>query len=117
MFRYVVFVVVAAAVFVAATSNEVYVIASPPELAWHTILRKAESIVGFAVVALLGAWCLGRRPNRALILILGGLAYSAAIEAAQYAQGSLEGRRMEAFDIFCGGVGGALAALIVRLVG
>lgn len=115
MWKFVLFLIVAAAMFVAAVSNEVYAVASPPSLGWHIALRKVESIVGFTVVALTAAWWLGGRRNLPGLLIVGTAAYSALIELAQLSRGSTEGWASSVFDVACGAFGGAVADVVVEV--
>lgn len=108
-------IVTAAVLFWAATSNEVYDLTSPPALSWHVLLRKAYSVVAFAVVGLTAEKALGvsrRSVLRATLLIA---LYSAAIEVVQWIDGSHEGLRWNAFDVLCGAVGGALGALAAQV--
>lgn len=95
-------------------SNLVYVLASPPDLDWHTVLRKTESVVAFAVVGLSMAWWLAGRRHLTAILIFGMVAYSALIEVGQSFTGSPESWRYHIFDIACGALGGYLASLIAQ---
>jgi VanZ family protein len=104
---------VAAALYLAAINNDVYLIASPPNLAWHTFLRKAESLVAFALVGLLAGWTIGPRRNFALLLAVALAAYSALIEVGQRLTGTHEPLRLSLFDVTCGAVGGVVAAWIM----
>lgn len=114
-------VLVAAALYAIALSNAAYELTSPSYLSWHVVLRKAYSIVAFALVGYLLRRALrenGREEPRATIVacVAGVAAYSAAIEVGQFFCGSHEGLGWNAIDTVCGGVGGALAAadLIAR---
>jgi hypothetical protein len=114
--RLTIFVVVAAVVYVAGVSNEVYTIASPPALGLHTVIRKVESIVAFAVVALAMAWWLGKRPHLATYLVTGTALYSALIEIGQRVSGSHERLAESLFDVFCGLVAGYIVAALTACV-
>ena len=113
--RFVVFAIVAAAGFALATSSEVYLVASPPWITYHVLLRKVESVAAFAVVALALAWWLGRRPRLGIILPVALAAYSALIEVAQRLLGSHENNWESLFDVACGALGGYIAALLVPI--
>lgn len=108
-----VFVVVAAAMFALATSGEVYVVASPPSLTYHVLLRKIESVVAFTAVALTLAWWLGRRRRLGPILVVALAVYSALIEVAQRLGGSHENNWESLFDVACGALGGYIAAIAI----
>jgi hypothetical protein len=108
-------VVAAAALFWAATSNEVYDLTSPPALAWHVLLRKAYSVVAFAVVGLTLDKALGPRRHSVLRATIAVALYSAAIEVVQWIDGSHEGLGWNTFDVLCGAAGGALGALLAAL--
>jgi len=112
--RFTIFLILAVAFYVAALSNTVYVIASPPDLGWHTVLRKVESVVAFTVLGLALAWWLAGRRYLSAILIFGMAAYSALIEAGQQLTGSPEGWHQHIFDIACGALGGLIASLIAQ---
>lgn len=97
-------------------SNEVYKVASPPHLEFHTAIRKAESVVGFALVALTMAWWL--RPRRAHLtttLVAGTAIYSALIEVGQRLEGSYEQLVESVFDVACGALGGYIVAALIAL--
>lgn len=105
-------VVVGTTLFVLACRNDFYQLTSPEALSWHVALRKAYSIVAFALVAYLLRRALEAegRPGATVVACVAGLAaYSAAIEVGQYVSGSREGPVWNAIDIGCGAVGGALA--------
>ncbi len=105
--------IVAAIVYVLALSHEVYAVTSPPSLDWHVFLRKAYSIVAFALVGYLAgrAWIeQGRRPTAAGCALTIAL-YSGAIEIGQALHGSHEGLASNAFDVACGAFGGWAGAL------
>ena len=111
--------VVAAVLFAAAISNEFYQLTSPPSLSWHVLLRKAYSIVAFALVAYLLRRALREhgRQRVALTCILGVAAYSGAIEIVQAFLGSREGFGWNAIDVVCGAAGGALGSCGLRADG
>lgn len=107
---------VAAALYAIALSDAAYELTSPVELSFHVLLRKTYSIVAFALVGYLLRRALresGRDAPRATIVacIAGVAAYSAAIEVGQWLAGSHEGLAWNAFDTFCGAVGGTLAVV------
>jgi len=79
-------------------------------LAPTRILRKAYSIVAFAIVGFFVA-PLARRRSRLLVDAAIVAAFSTLIEVVQKLSGSHEGYACNAFDIFCGAAGGALGAL------
>jgi hypothetical protein len=101
-------VAVAAALFWAATSNEVYDVTSPPGFSFHILLRKTYSIAAFALVGFTADKALGPSARAALRGALAVAAYSAAIEVAQAALGSHEGLVWNAVDVLCGAAGGWL---------
>jgi hypothetical protein len=107
-------VVAAAALFWAATSNEVYDLTSPPALEWHVLVRKAYSVVAFALVGITVDKALGPSPHSVLRATLLVAAYSAAIEVVQWIDGSQEGLAWNAFDVLCGAAGGALGTFVLR---
>jgi hypothetical protein len=102
---------VAAVLFAAALSNVLYELTSPPTLTWHVVLRKAYSIVAFALVGYLFRRSLTERGRTAVVLpcIVGVALYSALIELGQALLGSHEGRGWNAFDVACGALGGSIA--------
>ncbi len=111
--------VVAAILYGVALSNSIYELTSPPALEWHVILRKFYSIVAFTLVGYLFRRSLVEwgRSDVVLPTILGVALYSAAIEVGQALMGSKEGLGWNAFDTFCGALGGTLAVadrLLVR---
>jgi hypothetical protein len=108
-------VLVAAVLFWAATSDLVYEATSPAELSFHILLRKAYSIVAFALVGFTADKALG--PSAKAVLrgaILVG-AYSAAIEVTQAWLGSKEGLAWNVSDTLCGVAGGALGVVAGRI--
>jgi apolipoprotein N-acyltransferase len=107
--------VVAAAMFWAAITNEVYEITSPSALSFHVLLRKAYSIAAFALVGFTADKALGsstRAPLRAALLVA---AYSGAIEIVQAIRGSAEGPVWNAVDVACGAAGGWLGVMLGRI--
>ena len=104
-------VAVAAALFWAATSNEVYDITSPPALTFHVVLRKTYSIVAFALVGFTADKALGPTTRAAVRGALAVAAYSAAIEVVQAARGSHEGSVWSTLDVLCGAAGGWLGVV------
>jgi hypothetical protein len=110
-------VTVAAALFWAATSNEVYDLTSPPALSFHVLLRKTYSIAAFALVGFTADKALGPSGRAAVRAALVVAAYSAAIEVAQAARGSHEGLAWNAVDVLCGAVGGWLGVVAGRISG
>ena len=108
---------VATLFYFAAISSEVYILASPPDLASHTFLRKAESLIAFTVVGVLVAWTIGPRRSLPVTLAVILAAYSALIEIGQRLTGTHESLRLSLFDITCGAVGGLVAGLIMARLG
>jgi hypothetical protein len=104
-------VAVAAALFWAATSNEVYDVTSPPGLSFHIVLRKTYSIVAFALVGFTADKALGPSARAVLRGAVAVAAYSAAIEVVQAARGSHEGLAWSTFDVLCGAAGGWLGVV------
>ncbi len=104
-------VVVAVALYALACNDEFYRLTSPPELSWHVLLRKAYSVVAFALVGYLARRALAENGRTRVVLacIAGVALYSAAIEVGQFLLGSTEGLGWNAFDTLCGALGGALA--------
>jgi len=107
--------VIAAVLFWVATSEAVYELTSPPELSWHVALRKAYSIVAFALVGMTADKALGPSARPALRAALLVAAYSGAIEIAQAWRGSHEGPRWNAIDVLCGAAGGWLGVTAERI--
>jgi hypothetical protein len=107
--RWLTFAAVAAGFFFIALSNEVYNLTSPPTLSWHVLLRKALSIVAFAVVGGAFVWASGASLRRSALVIA---LYSGAIEIAQHFVDGPEPYVFNAVDVLCGALGGALGALI-----
>jgi hypothetical protein len=105
----------AAALFWAATSDEVYDATSPPTLSWHVLLRKAYSIAAFALVGLSADKALGASARPVLRAALLVAAYSGAIEVVQAWHGSHEGALWNAEDVACGALGGVLGVAAARI--
>ncbi len=105
---------VAAALFWAATSNEVYDVTSPPGLSFHVLLRKTYSIAAFALVGFTADKALGPSARAGLRAALVVAAYSAAIEVAQAVRGSHEGVAWNVVDVLCGAAGGWLGVAVAR---
>jgi hypothetical protein len=108
-------IVIAAALFWAATSDVVYEATSPSAFSWHVVVRKAYSIVAFALIGFTADNALGpsaRAYARGAFLVA---AYSTAIEIAQAALGSHEGLVWNAIDVLCGAVGGSLGVFVERI--
>lgn len=108
-------VIAATLLYLVALSHEVYTVTSPAGLSWHVLLRKGYSIVAFALVGYLAGraaleW---RRRATGPGLTLAVALYSAAIEVGQAIHGSHEGLMSNAFDVFCGAVGGWLGFLFL----
>lgn len=83
----------------------------------RVILRKAYSVIAFAVVGFFADKSLRRRGNRTLRAMLAVAAFSTLIELAQYLHGTREGLVSNAFDIACGALGGWLGVVIARVLG
>jgi len=102
--------VLAIAFFLIAASHEIYLTTSPIEIPWHVALRKAYSIVAFALVGYAFRRALETSGKPVVVPCVAGLAlYSAAIEVAQGLHGSAEGFGWNVIDTLCGMVGGAVA--------
>jgi len=86
-----------------------------PDFSSVRLLRKAYSVIAFAIVGFFSAPLFARRSrlrNCALLVAL----FSTTIEIAQKLTGSAESLLSNAFDIGCGAVGGALGALLFNTV-
>jgi hypothetical protein len=105
----------AAVLFWAATSDAVYEATSPSSLSFHVWLRKAYSIVAFALIGYTSDKALPPSKRGTLRAILLVAMYSAAIEYAQRVDGSQEGLRWNVIDVLCGAVGGWLGAQADRV--
>lgn len=108
--------VVAATLFWAAVSNEVYDLTSPPFLSFHVVLRKAYSIAAFALVGFSADNALGPSARASLRGALLVAAYSAAIEVGQALHGTREGIVWNAIDVLCGALGGSLGVVGARFI-
>lgn len=107
--RWLLFAAIAVGFFVAALSNDVYNLTSPPAFSLHVLLRKLYSVVAFALVGGAYVWASGASWRRTALSIA---AYSGAIEIAQHFTYGREELIWNAIDVVCGGLGGALGALI-----
>lgn len=102
--------------FVIAISSAAYEATSPSWLPFHVLLRKAYSIVAFALVG----FTLARTTQfagRAWSPIKVGLSvglYSAFIEVCQRLAGARESLAQESLDVIAGIIGGVLGALAAR---
>lgn len=81
------------------------------------ILRKAYSLLAFAVLGFVADKALPRRGNRALRAAVVVAAFSALIEIGQWLHGTREGLASNAFDIGCGAIGGWLGVIAARVLG
>lgn len=109
-------VLVALALYLASLRADFYQLTSPFELPWHVTLRKIYSVGAFALVAFLARRALferGFRPTPRGTILIGAL-FSAAIEIGQYRMGSQEGLGWNAFDIFCGALGGGASLIAIK---
>lgn len=120
--------------FLLALNSDIYKSTSPPNLAEHVfgeaaarsgrpfgislhiVLRKLYSIGAFALVGWTALQALPRRRRSLARMTLLVAIYSAAIELAQWRGGSTEGWAMNALDVLCGALGGALAVIAERVV-
>ncbi len=105
---------VSGALYFAALNSDFYNLTSPFDFDLHVVLRKLYSVGAFALVSFLIARALAELglPIYARWVVLIGAAYSGAIEVGQFFNGSPEGLTWNAFDVGCGALGGALAALM-----
>lgn len=110
--RWALFAGVAAAIFAAALSGDVYDVTSPKALTHHVTLRKVYSIGAFAVVGLTYALARRRRAGVADTALAIAI-YSGFIECGQFFT-SDEPLSFELLDVACGAAGGALGALAAR---
>ncbi len=97
--------------YVLALRNDFYHLTSPTALPWHVALRKAYSIVAFAVVGYLARRALLENGREQVVVpcIIAVAIYSALIEVGQALLGSKEGFGWNIGDTLCGAVGGGLA--------
>ena len=105
----------AAALFWAATSNEVYELTSPPGLTFHVLLRKAYSIAAFALLGFSARKALGASALTPAAGALYVAVYSGAIEIVQAINGSHEGIAWNVADVLCGATGGWLGVVAERI--
>jgi hypothetical protein len=105
---------IAAVLFVAATIDESGV-TEPYRITRHVMLRKAYTVIAFALVGYTADKALGQSARPMLRATLLAAAYSGAIEVVQAMRGSHEGFAWNIFDIACGGVGGAVPLFVDRI--
>ena len=106
--------VVAVGFYVTALSGAVYELTSPSAFSFHIALRKAYSVVAFAIVGFLCAKVVREWQGRVPSLLHTALAiafYSGLIEVGQFLAHSHEGFASNVFDVACGAVGGALGRI------
>lgn len=89
-------------------------VGDPFGISLHVVIRKAYSIVAFALVCFLYAKAMALDARRALSIVLFGALFSAAIEAGQRLHHVHEGLGWNAVDVACGAAGGGVAALFLR---
>jgi len=110
--------VLAVALYIVAASNATYEATSPSWLSFHVLLRKAYSVVAFALVGFALAQAT-RYSGVQFGLVRGGAsvgAYSALIEFGQRVlAGARESLAQQSFDVACGIIGGGLGALIAQI--
>jgi hypothetical protein len=103
--------------FAIAISNAAYEATSPWWLTFHVLLRKAYSVVAFALVGFTLArttQLAGRAWGPAQVGLSVGL-YSALIEICQrLLAGARESIAQQSVDVGAGLIGGALGALVAR---
>jgi len=92
-----------------------------PHVSARTALRKIESVVAFAIVGMLVAISVRRRPNRTIIAIAAVAIFSSGIEVAQkLIDHSTESFAWNIIDVICGALGGLLGswfyAAVTKLV-
>jgi hypothetical protein len=87
-----------------------------PWLSLHIVLRKAYSIVAFAIVGFVVDKALPPIRRRGLRAALIVAAFSAVIEVVQVMHHSPEGFASNLFDIGCGAFGGWIAISLRRVV-
>ncbi len=108
--------------FAVAISNAAYEATSPSWLTFHVLLRKAYSVVAFALIGFVLARTLHvRRSLRSVLgIALGVGLYSAFIELGQWLySGAHETLAQQSFDVVCGLIGGAIGGALAgaRAVG
>lgn len=86
----------------------------PFGISLHVLVRKAYSIVAFALVCFLYAKAMAIDTRRSLAIVLFGAFFSAAIEAGQRLHHVHEGLGWNAVDVACGVAGGGIAAFFAR---
>ena len=103
--------------FTLALSNAVYEATSPSWLTFHVLLRKAYSVVAFALVGFSLArttQVAGRSWNPVQVGLSVGL-YSALIEVCQrLLAGARESFAQQSVDVAAGLIGGALGAVVAE---
>lgn len=104
-----------AVLFAMALSNGVYETTSPAFIPFHVLLRKAYSIVAFALLGYLALRSRLRWPASLPATVVALALYSAAIELGQYLTGVREGLLSNGIDILCGAIGGGVGALAARV--
>ncbi len=111
--------IVAVILFFVADSDAIYNATSPATLDFHELLRKAYSIVAFALLGWLAARASSATGWRTSPLTIGWwLAFfSLAIEVAQSMQPPVEGLALNTIDVACGWIGGWLGALVASYEG
>jgi hypothetical protein len=101
--------------FAVAISNAAYEATSPSWLTFHVLLRKAYSVVAFALIGFALARALRAPASFASVLRVSlavGL-YSGFIELGQRLySGAHETLAQQSFDVACGLVGGAIGAAL-----
>jgi hypothetical protein len=83
-------------------------------LSLHILMRKAYSIVAFAIVGFIVDKALPPVRRRALRAVALVATFSALIEVVQVREGSPEGFASNVFDVGCGAVGGWLGVALVK---
>jgi len=106
--------VLAAILFAVALSRSAYDLTSPDTLPFHLFVRKAYSIVAFAILGYLFGEMRAEAGRPVRPLVGGGVVglFSLCIEIAQHFAGSQEGHRSNLADVEFGIIGGAIGAAI-----
>jgi hypothetical protein len=107
--RWATLTVLAVAFFLIAINGDIYNLTSPPAFTWHVLLRKIYSIAAFALVGGVFIWASGASLRTTAIVVA---LYSGAIEIGQHITVGHEPLYWNVIDVFCGALGGALAAFI-----
>ena len=109
-------VIVAVILFFVADSDTIYNATSPVTLDFHVLLRKAYSIVAFAVLGWIASRASQASGWRTSPLTMGFWIafFSLAIEIAQSLSPPVEGLALNTVDVACGWLGGWLGALVAR---